>query len=179
MTYIATGIAVLVTLFSIGSVQEGTHKYSGTKSCIPCHSGAKKGDMANIWKNSQHAKAFETLSSPAALEVGKAKGIANPAESPECLPCHTLGKTVDASLLDAKYAKEDGVQCESCHGPGADYKNAQVMKDHAKCVENGMTEFKDEAAIEAQCRTCHNEKSPTFKEFKFAEMWAKVKHPKP
>ncbi len=179
MTYIATGIAIFITLFSIGSVQEGTHKYVGTKSCIPCHKGANKGDMEKIWKESKHASAFTTLTSDKAIEIGKAKGIDKPSESAECLPCHTIGKACDPAMLDAKFNMQDGVQCETCHGPGSDYKNAQVMKDHAKSVENGMHEYKDAAAIEAQCRSCHNEKSPTFKEFKFEDSWAKIKHAKP
>lgn len=42
-----------------------------------------------------------------------------------------------------------------------------------------MTEYKDDAAIEKQCRSCHNEKSPTFKEFNLAERWAKIRHQVP
>ena len=53
------------------------------------------------------------------------------------------------------------------------------MKDKAKSVGAGLHEFKDEAAIEAFCKTCHNEKSPTFKEFKFKEQWDSIKHPVP
>ena len=29
------------------------------------------------------------------------------------------------------------------------------------------------------CQRCHNEESPTFKEFKFEEMVAKIAHPNP
>ena len=32
---------------------------------------------------------------------------------------------------------------------------------------------------EALCKTCHNEKSPTFKGFNYAEMNAKIAHPNP
>ena len=53
------------------------------------------------------------------------------------------------------------------------------MEDHAKSVAAGMTEYANEAAIENQCKTCHNDESPTFKEFNFKEMWAKIAHPVP
>ena len=43
------------------------------------------------------------------------------------------------------------------------------MQDHAKSVENGLVEYANEAAIEKQCKTCHNEESPTYKEFNFKE----------
>jgi cytochrome c5 len=54
-----------------------------------------------------------------------------------------------------------------------------VMKDHAKAVAAGLSDFKDKAAMEKKCTQCHNAKSPTTKEFKFDEMWAKIKHPIP
>jgi hypothetical protein len=55
----------------------------------------------------------------------------------------------------------------------------KVMKDHAASVAAGMTEYKDAADIEKQCRTCHNEESPTYKEFDFAKRWEEIKHPIP
>ena len=71
------------------------------------------------------------------------------------------------------------MQCENCHGAGADYKNMAVMKDKAKAAAAGLNEFKDMAAVEKMCKTCHNAKSPTSKEFKFKEMYAKIQHPMP
>jgi cytochrome c5 len=50
------------------------------------------------------------------------------------------------------------------------------MKDKAKAIAAGLTDFKDKAAIEAVCKTCHNEKSPSYKAFKLDEMWPKIKH---
>ena len=54
-----------------------------------------------------------------------------------------------------------------------------IMKDKAKAVAAGLTDFKDDAAKEKLCKTCHNEKSPTYKEFKFKDMWAKIAHMRP
>ena len=69
------------------------------------------------------------------------------------------------------------MQCELCHGAGSAFKS--VMKDKEKAIAAGLTDFKDNAAIEKVCKTCHNEKSPSYKPFKFKEMWAKIKHPIP
>ena len=52
-----------------------------------------------------------------------------------------------------------------------------IMKDKAKAIAAGMTEFKDQAAIEAKCKTCHNDKSPTYKPFVLKDMWPKIQHP--
>jgi hypothetical protein len=50
------------------------------------------------------------------------------------------------------------------------------MKDKAASVANGLIVWADEAAIEASCKTCHNEKSPTYKAFDFKTMYSKIKH---
>jgi cytochrome c peroxidase len=53
------------------------------------------------------------------------------------------------------------------------------MNDRAKAVAAGMTDFKDEASIEKKCKTCHNEKSPTYRSFNFRTMWGDIKHSVP
>ena len=149
--------------------------YVGVKKCGMCHKKDKGGNQLKIWKGSKHAKAFTTLASEEAKKIAKAKGIADPQKAEECLVCHAIGYKADANV-DKKFKIEDGVQCEVCHGAGSKYKKKKIMKDHAKAVAAGMTEYKDLAAIKAQCVTCHNDKSPTFKSFNFDDKWAKIKH---
>jgi len=43
-----------------------------------------------------------------------------------------------------------GVQCEACHGPGADYKKMSVMKDLEKAKANGLV-----VANQTTCDGCH------------------------
>ena len=50
------------------------------------------------------------------------------------------------------------------------------MKDHAKAVAGGLVEYKNMKAIEKQCVTCHNKKSPTFKDFDFEKRWKEIAH---
>jgi len=168
-------IKVLVVLL-VPMVLTAQAKYIGVKACAPCHKGEKKGKQMEIWQGSGHANAFKTLATPAAAEIAKKKGLTKPAtEAPECLECHAI----DAKNVEKAFDMKDGVQCESCHGAGSGYKSMAVMKDHAKAVAAGMTDFKDDAAIEKACKSCHNEKSPTYKPFKFKEMYAKIAHPTP
>jgi hypothetical protein len=166
-------LLIVVVVFGMTSLAQ--NKYVGVKMCAPCHKADKTGNQMAIWQKSQHAQAYKTLTTPKAAEIAKAKGIKNAAEAPECLDCHG---GVDAKLVD-KYDVKDGVQCESCHSAGSAYKSMAIMKDKAKSIAAGMTEYKDMAAVEKACKGCHNEKSPTFKEFKFEEMWGKIKHPVP
>ena len=148
------------------------NKYVGAKMCGMCHKGDKKGSQFEIWQKSKHAEAYKTLTNAKSAEIAKAKGLKKAAnESPECLECHAISG--DVKLV------ADGVQCESCHGAGSAFKAMPVMKDHAKAIAAGLTDFKDKGAIEKKCTSCHNEKSPTHKSFKFEEMWAKIKHPIP
>jgi hypothetical protein len=170
---------LVLTCFLAGSIL-GQNKYVGYKACAPCHKGEKKGSMAEIWEKSKHAQAYKTLLSEAAQKIAKEKGLKKAAnESPECLECHVTAATANAKLLDKGYDKKDGVTCEACHGAGSAFKSMAIMKDKVKAIAAGLTEFKDDKEKEEFCTKCHNEKSPTFKEFKFKEMWASIAHMRP
>jgi hypothetical protein len=159
----------LIIFLVVPFLLNAQNKYVGVKMCKACHQSEKQGKQFDIWQKSKHAQAMKTLSSDTAQAIAKAKGLKkSAAESKECLECHAI--TADAKLTP------DGVQCETCHGAGSAYKNMAVMKDKAKAFKAGLTEFKDQEAIEKLCRSCHNEKSPTNKEFNFKEMWPKIKH---
>lgn len=164
-----------VLALPLAAQDKAANKYVGVKVCAPCHKTEKTGNQFGVWQKAKHSEAFKTLASEKAAEVAKKKGLTRPAsESPECLECHT--PVTDAKLLDKTFDAHDGVQCEVCHGAGSAYKTMSVMKDKAKAIAAGMSEYKDDAAIEAKCKTCHNEKSPTFKGFNFKEMYGKIKH---
>jgi len=162
--------ACVVFLTMPGIAQDKTaNKFVGVKMCGACHK-KPTGDQFGIWQKTKHADAYKTLLTKAADEIAKKKGLKTAAaESPECLECHTI----NAAL------KEDGVGCEACHGPGSSYKSMTTMKDHAKAIAAGLTDFKDNATIEKACKKCHNDKSPSFKGFDFKTMWAKIQHPRP
>jgi hypothetical protein len=57
------------------------------------------------------------------------------------------------------------VQCESCHGPGADYRKKKVMSDRDRAKANGLWSPEKNPAV---CMTCHNHKSPTFDPMRYA-----------
>ncbi len=172
-------VIALAVLLTVGGTMQASaaNKYVGVKTCSMCHK-ATTGNQFGIWQKSKHAEAFATLKTPKADEIAKAKGLKTAAaESPECLECHVIN--ADAASVEKTFDMKDGVQCEVCHGAGSGYKTMSVMKDKAKSIAAGMTEYKDPAAIEAKCKTCHNEKSPTKKAFDFKTAWDLIKHPVP
>ncbi len=171
----------IISLFSFSAIlAQDTHTFVGVKKCGMCHKKDKIGNQLKIWKSSEHSKAYKTLQTAEADKIASEKGFkTKAAETPECLKCHTIGYNLDASMLGKKFKIEEGVQCESCHGAGSDYKKKKIMKDHAKAIAKGLEEYKDKAAIKAQCLTCHNNESPTYKDFDFDKRWAEIAHPVP
>lgn len=168
--------------FTINTDTSEEYNYVGVDKCKMCHKSDKSGNQFGIWKESAHAKAFTTLQSEEANNIAKEKGFDTPAaETKECLVCHATGYDLDAGRLEKKYSVEDGVQCETCHGPGSGYWNVKKPsktreENRTAAVEKGLVVHEDVAAY---CQTCHNEKSPTFKGFNYEEMWKKIDHSVP
>lgn len=156
----------------------GNFKYVGVDKCAStCHKTEAQGQMLVVWEGSKHSQAYKNLQTPEADKIAKDKGFETPAaETPACLKCHILGKDIDPAEMEDTFDKTQGVQCETCHGPGSEYKKLSIMKDKDKAVENGLIIHKEG---ESFCTTCHNSESPTFKGFSYEEYWAKIKHPKP
>lgn len=156
-------------------------QYVGAEACGKCHKRETTGNQLGQWQQSKHAKAFASLGTPEAKKIAAAKGIADPQKDGKCLKCHVTAFGVDAALIakpaiegEKGYQAEDGVQCESCHGPGSQYKARKVMKDKTAAIAAGLI-IPDEKV----CKTCHNAESPSYKEFNFAEMKKKIEHPNP
>jgi hypothetical protein len=128
------------------------HDYVGAKKCKVCH---KKDGIHPSWLETKHAKAWETLKP----EQQKDK---------TCVGCHSTGTTADGKLLE-------GVQCEACHGAGADYKKKSIMADREKSVANGLL-----LPDEKTCLGCHNENVPeefrSKEKFDYAKMKEKGVH---
>ncbi|MCL4550050.1 MAG: cytochrome C554 [Bacteroidetes bacterium] len=155
---------------------QGKNSYEGVQVCGMCHKTEKSGNQLKIWQDSKHSQAYKTLLTAKADEISKKKSGKKAVENPECLKCHATGYNVDKALVGAKFKVEDGVQCETCHGAGSGYKSMSVMKNKAEAEKKGLVMHSD---IEKFCKTCHNPESPSYKEFKFQEMWKKIEHKVP
>ena len=168
-------VIVLILSFTLTlTAQDKTFKYVGVKKCKTCHNTKKSGKQYTIWSENRHANALASLSSEKSLAYAKENGIADPAKDPTCLNCHSTAGTVDKALQEATMTSEEGVSCESCHGPGSAYKTMKIMKDHETALANGLI-----TPDEKVCLTCHNEKNPFHKPFNFKEAVAKIAHPTP
>ncbi|MFA7227598.1 MAG: multiheme c-type cytochrome [Melioribacteraceae bacterium] len=164
-------LVIITAYFAMPTIVTAQAKYVGTKVCGMCHKTEKQGQQLKIWTDSKHAQAYKALLTPEADAIAMKKGGKKAAETPECLKCH-VG---DNALVESAF-KTDGVQCETCHGAGSEYKAMSVMKNKEEAQKKGMLVHADAAKF---CATCHNSASPTFKGFKYEEMWKKIAHPTP
>jgi hypothetical protein len=166
----------LLVLSTSASAQD--FKYTGVRDCSRCHKKDLIGDQTAVWKKTKHADAFKTLKSEEAVKVAKELGLAGPPhESDECLRCHATAHGIPPEEVEKRpLSLKDGVQCESCHGPGSEYKGNEVMSDHDQSVAAGMWEPGKDEKI---CTACHNEESPSYEEFDYEKRKEEIAHPIP
>jgi hypothetical protein len=171
-TIVAIGILAILMFAFVQAF--AVHKYVGASKCKVCHMNDKSGKAYPIWEKSKHALAYSTLAGAEAKEVAKKLNIADPQKSDQCLGCHVTGFAADKTAKDSTLTIAEGISCEACHGPGSDYKSMAIMKDKPKAIAAGLI-----IPTEKNCVVCHNEKSPTYKPFKYADMYKIIAHPRP
>ncbi len=168
-----TLLITLLALLSSGVMLAQNFKYIGASKCKMCHVKPTTGSQYNVWKDGPHARAMETLSGEEAKKIATEMGIENPATDPACIKCHSTVGHIEESLV-ATLKMEEGVSCESCHGPGSRYKSNAIMKKPEMAMKNGLIE-----PTEEMCISCHNEESPTYIPFNYEERVAEIAHPRP
>ena len=155
------------------------NKYVGVDKCKLCHKSESKGNQYGAWQKSLHSKAYETLGNSKAKGLAEAAGITDdPQKSDKCLKCHATAFGVAPEMIaeDCSLRIEDGIQCETCHGPGEKYWSIDAMKDKAKAIANGLKV----GIKEDTCVKCHNSESPTWSgQFDFVKMREKILHSRP
>jgi hypothetical protein len=138
--------------------------YTGPGSCAAaaCHGSVRPVAGSRILQTEyttwitqdRHARAAEVLSSPVSVRMAKMLGLGPAHSAPKCLACHSL----DAP--DAQQAHtfaNEGVSCESCHGPASGWLGPHTAKGwtHAQSVAAGMYDTKDLVKRTERCLTCH------------------------
>lgn len=180
------GISVVVASSVMGQAGDPS-KLIGTKKCAMCHKKDETGNQFGIWQTKAHAKAYEMLAGEEAKAVAAKLGIDNPQTSGKCLKCHSTAYYFTEEPKSTEVAVEDGVSCESCHGPGADYKKKATMENRDEAIAAGMVY----PAKEKSCTLCHNDTGPTWNPerytlpdgsktgFDVEQAYEKIKHDRP
>jgi hypothetical protein len=155
----AMGFALLVftLLMSKPAAADGEHEFAGYKKCKTCHKKDAIGNQFKIWIESKHAKAYATLATEKAKKWAAEAGVDDPQADDRCIKCHSTAHGVPDDMVSRKFDRTAGVQCESCHGAGKDYRKKKIMVDREKSIEKGLI-----IPTEAVCTKCHNDESPAW-----------------
>jgi YVTN family beta-propeller protein len=147
-------------------------QFTGVMACAQCHTSPEHGFQFSKWRTSKHAQAFAVLASPRGYEIAREDGVkGDPQKSEQCLKCHTTGRGFTASSFLKGFDLRDGVQCESCHGPGNDYSPEAIMLDKASARAKGLLEVTVKT-----CLPCHEKAHG--KKFDYEAATPKIAHPK-
>jgi len=181
-------LALGFSFTSAVSADNDEPEYVGFNQCQVCHSHQNA-----VWREMGHAKAYDRLKTDEAKAVAAELGLdVPPAEHPDCLRCHVTAYDVENERPRAPIRLEQGVQCESCHGPSSKHIpiGRQVMFGQAALEDVDIMAGRDIAG-EENCLTCHNTDSPTWREdrytledgtttgFDFEQAMAKIDHSSP
>ncbi len=147
----------------------------GVRTCAQCHSEAEKGDQFGLWAQSAHAQAYAVLATDRAWDAAAGAGLSgNPQGLTECLRCHATGFGEKPWSFGESLEVEQGVQCESCHGPGSEYSKDSMMRNRDAAIAAGLVLPSKET-----CVSCHNGQCPVLAEnFDFDAASAKIAHPR-
>jgi len=151
---------LLCAVFVIPVAAEETHEFDGRKKCSSCHKSEYRS-----WKKTAHARALEDLKPGNKAEAKQAAGLKpdkDYSENEKCVPCHVTGYGEDRG-----YEIEDpskyliGVGCESCHGPGEDYRRLhrkagdRFERKQQTTPREALVEAGQEFEFKQRCYSCH------------------------
>lgn len=141
-------------------------------------------DQQRWWYNDTHNASADPLlnNSRKALQISTLYGL-DPAEMKRgnalCMNCH--GTALSGEESAQVY---NGVSCESCHGPGAEYAGTDAHESYADGASLGMKQLETVGVRAQNCARCHhisNERllaagHPTGEGFTLSERNERVKH---
>ena len=133
-----------------------------------CHGAVKRWQDSPVLQNEyvtftrtdKHARAYKVLLNARSKKIAKNLGLKTPAhEAALCLDCHA--HNIPAARRGERFVFEDGITCESCHGPAERWIKPHVSPvgdsaaHHAANVENGLYPASDATARARLCLSCH------------------------
>jgi hypothetical protein len=127
---VRTSICLAIAIGSLAEVALGARRdWTGSAACGACH----PAELA-AWQVTPHARTRERFAS-----------------RPEarCLGCHATGEAPAGPVIAVE------VGCEACHGAGAAYGEADLMRDRPVALALGLSETSTPAARAGICAPCH------------------------
>jgi hypothetical protein len=128
-TVLGLAVAPALALGVAGAAQASRRDWTGSAACGGCH----PAELA-AWQATPHART-------------RARFGDRPAA--RCLGCHATGEAPAGPAIAVE------VGCEACHGAGAAYAEADVMRDRPVALALGLVDLTTPAAKAAVCAACH------------------------
>ncbi len=141
-------------------------RYVGVASCVNsgCHGSTQPLQGTRVLQNEYftwlnggaHSRAYNVLFDARSARIIRNLRLAGPAyRESRCLDCHSTN--VPAAAVAGKVDREDGVQCEACHGPASGWRDDHMQPGwpHEKSVELGMTDLRRISTRGVLCMACH------------------------
>ena len=169
-----TGVKVDFLRRSISGKKMLRPEYVGSAACIKCHSNPEKGNQYISWIQSRHGFAYWRLATDWSKLLARARpyyqDMTEPIKEDRCLLCHVTAAQDPKAIFRKSYRLEEGVGCETCHGPGSLYLGLDVMTDRKKFLAAGGI-----IPDEKTCIKCHRRPE----NFNFMEWVKKINHKNP
>lgn len=157
ITYILALVA-LFAFFSSGTVV--ADRFEGRKKCSSCHKS-----QAKSWRDTAHAKAMVSLR-PGERAEAKEKAGLDPdkdyTKDKDCVGCHVDGWGQRGGYtVERPKRMLAAVGCESCHGPGRNYrgdhrKGGQAFEKSGKTMPRKRLAARgQDFHFEEACNACH------------------------
>lgn len=140
--------------------------YLGAANCSNsgCHGSTQPLNATSVlqneyytWLNSdRHAQAYNVLFNDQSARIAKNMHLRKRAyEENVCLDCHD--SNIPASLVEGQVDLEDGIQCETCHGPASGWRAEHTEEGwtHEQSVARGMIDLRRISARASLCTSCH------------------------
>ena len=143
--------------------EPGRYVGVGTCASATCHGSTVPLDATPVLQNEyytwlqqdRHAGAYEVLFDERSKTIARNLGLGAAERSQRCLDCHAL--TPPRGAVAGRLEIEDGISCESCHGPASGWLEGHRSEGwgHADSVAAGMRDLRDPASRAGLCLGCH------------------------
>lgn len=193
-------IILLATSVSLATEPSGVNpptsienQYVGAIVCKNCHGPTTENDPFTVWSVSKHSRTFVQLGTgyiemidPEAkgfVPEGFGGSIVKEARrlgvDTDCLDCHATANNRSDENKAETFHVEDGVQCETCHGPGGAHVAWMEQTDISEGQRPHSSKMR-QSTLESCSQACHREK-PTHSpfidtKFDWQKAWTKIAH---
>jgi hypothetical protein len=176
-------VAAVIAAPPARSQAEVAGRYTGVASCAgsTCH-GRMEGDGTIVrqdelmkWQEPStpggaHSRAWAVLSNSRSQFIARNLGLKDAATAPMCLGCHSSKGAIDAAggAMRGTVPLEDGVGCESCHGPAGGWiashyagigtnadPDREMREKHLANLSAGLKKLEDPVVRARVCVDCH------------------------